>query len=157
MRASLAQLIPPVDLCGRPDHMKTGQPMRSTGPVDRLKGLEEAKAGKGNVSPSLDRMRRVHSREQNLKLGPGRRDTCLVKCGARLEIYFINPKLSSTSPTPFGGRDRVLKEVAPRRRLANQPAQQKQGFLDAIYAAFQGMATRAQNERPVEDRKQGDF
>ncbi|XP_024019293.1 uncharacterized protein LOC112090971 [Morus notabilis] len=47
--------------------------------------------------------------------------------------------------------------MAPRRRPANQPAQQNQGFLDAMYAAFQGMATRARNERPVEDRKQGYF
>ncbi|EXB31243.1 hypothetical protein L484_014724 [Morus notabilis] len=47
--------------------------------------------------------------------------------------------------------------MAPRRRPANQPAQQNQGFLDAMYAAFQGMATRARNEQPVEDRKQGYF
>ncbi|XP_024029331.1 uncharacterized protein LOC112093946 [Morus notabilis] len=47
--------------------------------------------------------------------------------------------------------------MAPRRRPANQPAQQNQEFLDAMYAAFQGMATRARNERPVEDRKQGYF
>ncbi|XP_024025041.1 uncharacterized protein LOC112092646 [Morus notabilis] len=46
--------------------------------------------------------------------------------------------------------------MAPRRRPANQPAQQNQGFLDAMYAAFQGMATRARNERPVEDKKQGE-
>ncbi|EXB23631.1 Alcohol dehydrogenase-like 6 [Morus notabilis] len=47
--------------------------------------------------------------------------------------------------------------MAPRRRPANQPAQPNQGFLDAMYAAFQGMATKAQNERPVEHRKQGYF
>ncbi|XP_024018876.1 uncharacterized protein LOC112090853 [Morus notabilis] len=47
--------------------------------------------------------------------------------------------------------------MAPRHRPANQPAQQNQGFLDAMYVAFQGMATRAQNKRPVEDRKQGYF
>ncbi|XP_024026992.1 uncharacterized protein LOC112093198 [Morus notabilis] len=40
--------------------------------------------------------------------------------------------------------------MAPRRRPVNQPAQQNQGFLDAMYAAFQGMATIAQTERPVE-------
>ncbi|XP_024028938.1 uncharacterized protein LOC112093846 [Morus notabilis] len=47
--------------------------------------------------------------------------------------------------------------MTPHRRPANQPAQQNKGFLDAMYAAFQGMATRAQNERLVEDRKQGYF
>ncbi|XP_024026487.1 uncharacterized protein LOC21406029 [Morus notabilis] len=55
----------------------------------------------------------------------------------------------------FGGPGVLfqLKEMAPRRRPANQPAQQNQGFLDAMYAAFQGMATRARNERPVENMK----
>ncbi|XP_024017802.1 uncharacterized protein LOC112090532, partial [Morus notabilis] len=47
--------------------------------------------------------------------------------------------------------------MAPRRRLGTQPEQPNQGFLDAMYAAFQGMATRARNERPAEDRKQGYF
>ncbi|XP_024031635.1 uncharacterized protein LOC112094577 [Morus notabilis] len=30
-------------------------------------------------------------------------------------------------------------------------------FMEAMYAAFQGMATRAQNERPADDRKQNYF
>ena len=47
--------------------------------------------------------------------------------------------------------------MAPRRRLGNQPEQPNQGFFDAMFTAFQGMATRAQNEQPVEDRKQGYF
>ena len=50
-----------------------------------------------------------------------------------------------------------LKEMAPHHRLGTQPEQPNQGFLDAMYAAFQGMTTRAQNEQPVEDRKQGYF
>ncbi|EXB66278.1 hypothetical protein L484_003034 [Morus notabilis] len=29
--------------------------------------------------------------------------------------------------------------------------------MDAMYVAFQGMATRAQNERPAKDRKQSYF
>ncbi|XP_024028603.1 uncharacterized protein LOC112093763 [Morus notabilis] len=47
--------------------------------------------------------------------------------------------------------------MAPLHKPANQLAQQNPGFLDAMYAAFQAMATRAQNERAVEDRKQGYF
>ena len=50
-----------------------------------------------------------------------------------------------------------LKDMAPRRRLGNQLEQPNQGFFDAMYAAFQGMATRARNERPAEDQKQGYF
>ena len=50
-----------------------------------------------------------------------------------------------------------LKEMAPHRRPGTQPEQPNQGFLDSMYAAFRGMATRAQNERPVEDMKQGYF
>ena len=47
--------------------------------------------------------------------------------------------------------------MAPHRRLGNQSEQPNQGFFDAMYTAFQGMATRARNERPAEDRKQGYF
>ena len=43
--------------------------------------------------------------------------------------------------------------MVPGRRLGNPPEQPNQGFFDAMYAAFQGMATRARNERPAEDRK----
>ena len=50
-----------------------------------------------------------------------------------------------------------LKEMAPRHRLGTQLEQPNQGFFDAMYATFQGMATRARNERPTEDRKQGYF
>ncbi|XP_024019523.1 uncharacterized protein LOC112091040 [Morus notabilis] len=47
--------------------------------------------------------------------------------------------------------------MPPRRKSVNQPAPQNQEFMDAMYAAFQGMATRAQNELPAEDRKQSYF
>ena len=47
--------------------------------------------------------------------------------------------------------------MAPRRRLGNQPEQPNQGFFDAMFTAFQGMATRARNERPAGDRKQEYF
>ena len=47
--------------------------------------------------------------------------------------------------------------MVPRPRPGSQPEQSNQGFLDAMYAAFRGMAMRAQNERPVEDWKQGYF
>jgi len=43
--------------------------------------------------------------------------------------------------------------MPPRRRNPNPPATLNEQFMEAMYAAFQGMATRAQNERPVEDRK----
>ena len=36
-----------------------------------------------------------------------------------------------------------LKEMAPRRKPGTQPEQLNQGFLDAMYAAFRGMAMRA--------------
>ncbi|EXB93626.1 hypothetical protein L484_018011 [Morus notabilis] len=44
-----------------------------------------------------------------------------------------------------------------RRRNPNPLAMPNEQFIEAIYAAFQGMATRAQNERPAEDRKQNYF
>ncbi|XP_024025359.1 uncharacterized protein LOC112092721 [Morus notabilis] len=47
--------------------------------------------------------------------------------------------------------------MSPRRRSVNQLAPQNQEFMDAMYAAFQDMATRAQNERPTKDRKHSYF
>ncbi|EXB28509.1 hypothetical protein L484_006131 [Morus notabilis] len=51
--------------------------------------------------------------------------------------------------------------MPPRCRSVNQPEPQNQALEFAtaptMYAAFQVMATRAQNERPAEDRKQGYF
>ncbi|XP_024022358.1 uncharacterized protein LOC21392684 [Morus notabilis] len=47
--------------------------------------------------------------------------------------------------------------MPPRRRNLNPPAMPNEQFMEAMYAAFQGMATRAQNERLAEDRKQNYF
>ncbi|XP_024027959.1 uncharacterized protein LOC112093529 [Morus notabilis] len=47
--------------------------------------------------------------------------------------------------------------MPPRRRSINNPAPPNQEFMDAMYAAFRGIATRAQNERPAEDKKQSYF
>ncbi|EXB33513.1 hypothetical protein L484_011103 [Morus notabilis] len=45
------------------------------------------------------------------------------------------------------------KRMLPRRRNPNPSVMPNEQFMEAMYAAFQGMATRAQNERPAEDRK----
>ncbi|XP_024030845.1 uncharacterized protein LOC112094388 [Morus notabilis] len=50
-----------------------------------------------------------------------------------------------------------LKEIPPHRRSVNNPAPQNQEFMDGMYAAFQGMATQAQNERAAEERKHSYF
>ncbi|XP_024028895.1 uncharacterized protein LOC112093831 [Morus notabilis] len=47
--------------------------------------------------------------------------------------------------------------MPPRRRNPNPPAMPNEQFMEAMYAAIQGMATRAQNECPAEDRKQNYF
>ncbi|EXB29428.1 hypothetical protein L484_022098 [Morus notabilis] len=47
--------------------------------------------------------------------------------------------------------------MPPCRRNPTPPAMPNEQFMEAMYAAFQGMATRAQNERPAEDRKQNYF
>ncbi|XP_024021738.1 uncharacterized protein LOC112091709 [Morus notabilis] len=47
--------------------------------------------------------------------------------------------------------------MPPRRRNPNPPAMPNEQFMEAMYAAFQGMATRAQNECPAEDRKHNYF
>ncbi|XP_024024260.1 uncharacterized protein LOC112092398 [Morus notabilis] len=47
--------------------------------------------------------------------------------------------------------------MPPHHRNPNPPAMPNEQFMEAMYAAFLGMATRAQNERPAEDRKHNYF
>ena len=47
--------------------------------------------------------------------------------------------------------------MSPRRRFVYNPAPLNLELMDTMYATFQGMATRAQNERSAEDRKQSYF
>ncbi|XP_024021690.1 uncharacterized protein LOC112091693 [Morus notabilis] len=47
--------------------------------------------------------------------------------------------------------------MPPRHRAVNPPAVPNEEIMEAMYVTFQGMATRANNDRPAGDRKQGYF